>query len=106
MKRIIALLLVLVMAMSLFAGCDLSGNKPTEPAPTEPTPTEPAPTEPAPTEPAPTEPAPTEKPTETPTDPPVDDVPPKTGDTAGAAATVMVIVALCLLAMPKFKKFM
>ena len=37
MKRIIALLLVLVMAMSLFAGCDLSGNKPTEPAPTEPT---------------------------------------------------------------------
>ena len=29
MKRIIALLLVLVMAMSLFAGCELNGNKPT-----------------------------------------------------------------------------
>ena len=31
MKRIIALLLVLVMAATIFAGCDLTGNKPTEP---------------------------------------------------------------------------
>ena len=37
MKRIIALLLVLVMAMGLFAGCELNNNQPTEPAPTEPT---------------------------------------------------------------------
>lgn len=59
MKKIIALLLVLVMAMSLIA-CGENTPADTKPAVTEPAATEPAATEPAATEPAVTEPAATE----------------------------------------------
>ena len=59
MKKIIALLLVLVMALSLIA-CGETTPAATEPATTEPAVTEPAATEPAATEPAATEPAATE----------------------------------------------
>ena len=59
MKKLLALTLVLLMAVSMFAACGNDAAAPTEPQATEPAATEPAATEPAATEPA-TEPAETE----------------------------------------------
>ena len=59
MKKIISLLMVMVLVLSVFAGCVDNGNtdsKPTDPNPSDSQPTEPKPTEPKPTEPKPTEP--------------------------------------------------